>query len=122
MYGVMDRWLWPHAAKMHGYKWEGAALTWLVGMVERFTFTAALIIPSAWQWIGVWLAMKAIVRWQSVPSTGEAGGKEKFPSKQRDSDNIWLIGTALSVVIGFVGAWIALGHLPLLGETAQPGK
>lgn len=122
MYWFMEKLLWPYTAKKHGFEVDLAALTWVVGLIERFTFTAALIIPGAWQWIGVWLAMKVIVRWQSVPSKGEDGGEGRLPSKKRDSDNIWLIGTALSVLFGFAGAWIALGHLPLLGGTAPPTK
>jgi hypothetical protein len=33
-----------------------------------------------------------------------------------DSDNIWMIGTCLSVLFGLIGAWIALGHLPTLAN------
>jgi hypothetical protein len=33
-----------------------------------------------------------------------------------DSDNIWIIGTWLSVLFGALGAWIALGHVPALAN------
>ena len=76
-------------------------LTWLTGMVERGLYTAALIL-GGFQWIGVWLGIKVIARWQTT---------EKRPKGSMD---IWLIGSGVSLVFGFIGAWMALGQMPPL--------
>jgi hypothetical protein len=110
---VVDKCLWPYAARKHGYDYRSqkAHLTWLLGIVERFLYTGALLIGGlrggAWQAVGGLLAIKVAVRWQ----------RSKEEKQLRDSDNIWLIGTALSVLFGFIGAWIALGHPLLVGNS-----
>jgi len=101
---VVEKGLWPYADKKHGYNHQEqkAYLTRLLGIVERFFYTGALILGGGWQGIGGLLAIKVAVRWQ----------RSKEEKQLRDSDNIWLIGTALSVLFGFIGAWVALGHHP----------
>jgi hypothetical protein len=98
--------LWPYAAKKHGFDYERqkSRLSWLEGIVERCICTGALLIGGihGWQAIGVWLAMKVAARWQ----------KAKGEPQPIDSDHIWLIGTAISLSIGILGAWIAMGYLP----------
>jgi hypothetical protein len=94
--------LWPYAGKKHGFDYNKKAhLSGAVGMVERLLYTGALVFGSK-ELIGVWLAIKVAARWQSSEEA-----KEK-----PDSDNIWLIGTGLSLMFGFVGAWVALGQIP----------
>jgi hypothetical protein len=77
------------------------SLTMMVGCLERFLYTSAICI-GAWEWIGIWVAVKVAVRWR---------GKSDNPDGS--VDNIWLIGTALSIIFGFAGAWIILGKLPV---------
>lgn len=50
-------------------------------------------------WIGIYLAMKIAVGWR-------ANQKRESPS-----DNLYLIGTLLSILFGLIGAWIAMGEL-----------
>ena len=103
---LVEKCLWPYAAEKHGYDYpkEKAHLSWAVGIVERIVCTGALIIGGShgWQAIAGWLALKVAARWQ----------KAKNETSLRDSDNIWLIGTAVSVALGILGAWIAIGKLP----------
>ncbi len=68
------------------------------GLVERTLYTGALMMGAP-QWIGVWLAIKVAAKWKSQ-------------THERGADNIWLIGTGVSLLVAFVGAWIALGRLP----------
>ncbi len=95
---LLEKILWPRTN--HGYKTVG--LTWLVGVIERFLFTGALIFGAP-QCISIWLGLKVIARWQSHD-------KKKELSCSQD---IWLIGSGLSVLFGFLGAWIALGTTAL---------
>jgi hypothetical protein len=55
---------------------------------------------SMWQLIGGWFVLKVGAKW-------------KTPSAYRGADNVWLIGTGLSLIFAFLGAWIALGHMPI---------
>jgi hypothetical protein len=102
LYLLLEKFLWPRAAKRHKFTLSPVHhLSGAVGMVERFLYTSALIVGVK-EWVGVWLAVKVIARWQSAA-----------PDKQpEDSNNIWLIGTGLSLWFGFLGACIVLGHAP----------
>jgi hypothetical protein len=71
-----------------------------LGMLERGIYTGALML-GVWQLIGGWFVLKVSAKW-------------KEPSAYRGADNVWLIGTGLSLLLGFIGAWIALGHIPLI--------
>ena len=75
-------------------------LTMPLGMLERGLYSGALII-GMWQLIGAWFLLKVSAKW-------------KTPSSFRGADNVWLIGSGLSLLFGFIGAWIALGHLPMI--------
>lgn len=101
---LTEKLLWPRIAKVHGKSdISKPALSWLVGCIERLLYTAALIV-GIWQWLGIWLAVKAVARWQNAKSI----------SAEPDTDNIWLIGNALSVLFGYLGAFVALGCIPPL--------
>jgi hypothetical protein len=104
---LIEKTLWPYVHKRHPLAPEHAKsrLSWLVGIVERSVYTAALLVPgSGIQLIAGFLALKVASRWHS--SSG--------PRSTVDSDNIWMIGTCLSVMFGIAGAWIALGHMPAI--------
>ena len=77
---------------------RSGALTMPLGMIERFIYTGAFL-GGAWQVIGAWLVLKVAAKW-------------KNPKDFRGADNVWLIGNALSLIFGFIGAWIVIGHLP----------
>lgn len=104
---LIEKTLWPYVRKDHPPELEHhkSRLSWMVGILERAIYTGALMVPgSGIQLIAGFLLLKVTARWH-----GSSG-----PRATADSDNIWIIGTWLSVLFGAVGAWIALGHLPLL--------
>ena len=79
----------------------------MVGVLERAIYTTALMVPgSGIQIVAGFLAVKVAARWH-----GSSG-----PRATADSDNIWIIGTWLSVLFGLGGAWIALGRMPELSN------
>ena len=104
---LIEKTLWPYVRKSHPPEPSNhkSRLSWMVGVLERAIYTGALMVPgSGIQLIAGFLAVKVTARWH-----GSSG-----PRATADSDNIWIIGTWLSVLFGAVGAWIALGHLPIL--------
>lgn len=102
IYPLLEKYLWPQLEKHHGFKRKFHTFTRAVGWLERALYTGAILIGS-WEWVGVWLAIKVAARWRSKAADSEA---------DVPVDNVWLIGTGLSVLFGFLGAWIASGHLP----------
>jgi hypothetical protein len=78
-------------------------LTQLLGLTEAILYTAALLL-GAKEFIAVWLALKAAVRWRATPSDKESG---------TGTDNLWLIGSGASVFVAYLGASIARWHLSL---------
>jgi hypothetical protein len=104
---LIEKTLWPYVRKSHPPEPDNhkSRLSWMVGVLERAIYTGALMVPgSGIQLIAGFLLLKVTARWH-----GSSG-----PRATADSDNIWIIGTWLSVLFGAAGAWIALGHLPLL--------
>ena len=103
---LVEKVLYPYAAKKNGFDFPAirSHLSGAVGIVERSICTGALFLAGVhgWQVIAGWLALKVAARWQ----------KAKNDIVVRDSDNIWLIGTALSVAFGVLGAWLINGKLP----------
>jgi hypothetical protein len=101
---VMNKYLWPllrrHNPSVPHLHYSP---TWLLGLVERLLYMTALIV-GAWQFIGVWLAMKAAIRWRTVKNESEYGTA---------TDIVWLIGTGLNLLTAFVGVWFSFLKLPL---------
>jgi hypothetical protein len=107
LWSLIEKTLWPYVRKSHPPEPSNhkSRLSWMVGVLERAIYTGALMVPgSGIQLIAGFLAVKVTARWH-----GSSG-----PRATADSDNIWIIGTWLSVLFGAIGAWIALGHLPVL--------
>jgi hypothetical protein len=107
LWWLIETTLWPYVRKYHPPEpnHHKSRLSWLVGVLERAIYTGALMVPgSGIQLIAGFLAVKVAARWH-----GSSG-----PRATADSDNIWIIGTWLSVLFGALGAWIALGHIPAL--------
>jgi len=71
-------------------------------MFERGTITGALLLGYP-QWIAIWLGFKVAAGWSSKQT------------RDPRTINIYLIGTALSIILASVGAVIgARGLSPLL--------
>jgi hypothetical protein len=107
LWSLIETTLWPYVRRNHppDPDHQKSRLSWMAGVLERAVYTGALMVPgSGIQLIAGFLALKVASRWHS--SSG--------PRSTVDSDNIWMIGTCLSVLFGVAGAWIALGHIPAL--------
>ena len=107
LWWLIEKTLWPYVRQKYvqNKEHEKSRLSWMVGVLERTIYTGALLLPgSGIQLIAGFLAVKVAARWH-----GSSG-----PRATVDSDNIWIIGTWLSLLFGVVGAWIALGHMPTL--------
>ena len=78
-----------------------------VGILERLIFTTSFIL-GRFEYIGIWLALKTIGSWKS--NTGENNMNKN--NLWRVTENIFLMGTAFSLILSFFGAisfWIFLG-------------
>jgi hypothetical protein len=109
LWSLIEKTLWPYVQKHHppDADHHKSRLSWLVGVLERAIYTGAFLLPgSGIPLVAGFLALKVASRWHS--SSG--------PRSTVDSDNIWMIGTCLSVLFGLAGAWIALGHVPALAN------
>jgi len=97
---LIDKAAWPYLSRKQNIRGKpSGTLTLPLGIVERGLYTVAVIIGAP-EWIAVWLAVKVAVAWS------------RWQGEERATYNVFLIGNALSVMFGFIGAWIALGHLP----------
>jgi len=100
---VVQKYLWPKLIR------EGENVphldhspTEILGLVERLLYMTALMVGAS-QFVGVWLVVKAAVRWRQVKEDTEYG---------TGTDIIWLTGTGLNLLTAFVGAWFSLLKLP----------
>jgi len=99
---LVDRAAWPYLAKGGVSGKPKRILTVPLGICERASYTAAILLGAP-TWIGVWLAIKVAARWH------------RWQGEERATYNVFLIGNILSIFFGLVGAWIALGRIPWLG-------
>jgi hypothetical protein len=77
---------------------EQLSLHWLaagVGLVERIIYTTSVAFDSL-ELVAVWLVMKAAIEWKAEETRSLA------------SFYVYLIGTALSLIIGLAGGAIIL--------------
>lgn len=100
---LIDLLAWPYIAKDLDSGKPKRTLTIPLGICERTSYTAAILlgVPT---WIGVWLAIKVAAQWR------------RWQGEERATYNVFLIGNILSIFFGLVGAWIALGRIPSLGS------
>ena len=97
---LIEKMAWPYIKKHQNIAGKHPrSLTLPLGIVERGLYTTALLIGAP-SWIAVWLALKVAAQWK------------RWQSDERASYNVFLIGNAISVAFGILGAWIALGSLP----------
>jgi hypothetical protein len=112
---IVDHYLWGQIRKDYpNTPIKKNAFSRGVGYVERTLYTLALC-ASVPQWIAVWLGVKVVVKWQrnsGQPTLDKPADVSGPDSSSGPVDNVWLIGSGLSVLFGLLGAWIALGHLP----------
>jgi len=100
---VIDKWSWGYIhQKMEIPRKEAVTLSLPLGLLERALYFGAFVL-GAYSWIGVWLAIKVAVQWHRW-------------SGERVIYNIFLIGRALSIIMAFIGACVALGGLPKVVE------
>jgi hypothetical protein len=99
---LIDRLAWPYVAEdlPSGGK-PARLLTVPLGICERASYTTAILLGFP-TWIGVWLAIKVAAQWQ------------RWHGEERAVYNVFLLGNILSVFFGLLGAWIALGRVPVL--------
>lgn len=109
LWSLIEKTLWPYVQKYHPPDPEHhkSRLSWLVGVLERSIYTGAFMLSGGGtHLVAGFLALKVASRWHT--SSG--------PRSTVDSDNIWIIGTCLSLLFGLAGAWLALGHMPALSN------
>lgn len=97
---VIDKIAWTYLTKYGSKSKLHEKTTLYLGIIERLIYTSVFIIDQP-AFIAIWLALKVASqwkRWQDEPGTY----------------NVFLIGNALSLIIAFIGAWIALDHVPLM--------
>lgn len=95
---LIEKWAWPYVRKHHNLSItnKGHTLTVWIGIVERALFTSSVLMGSA-AFIPLWIAIKVAPQW------------ERWKGDERVMYNVFLLGNALSVIFGLVGAWIAWG-------------
>ncbi|MCK5013605.1 MAG: hypothetical protein KAS66_07285 [Candidatus Omnitrophica bacterium] len=98
--------------KPAGRNKNGDNYNWLLGCLERFVYTMALIMNFEW-FIGVWLGMKGIGRWTGNKDYGVLlRGKDdksniiEVNHARAAVVNIFLIGNLISLIAAAVGAYI----------------
>ena len=98
--------------KPAGRNKNGDNYNWLLGYLERFVYTMALLMKFEW-FIGVWLGMKGIGRWTGNKDYGlllkenEDGSNIKEVNHARAAVvNIFLIGNLISLISAAIGASI----------------
>ena len=107
---IVDFCLWKYARgqwKKQGkqvdeYEGKFWPLSLLLGILERAIYMGAFLMGNL-TLVGGWLVLKAAAGW---------GGWRK----EGGMYNIFLIGNSLSIIFGFLGAWIAKGSLPTFGQ------
>lgn len=97
---LIDKMAWGYLTKKGKQGKSSAVLTLPMGIIERLMYTTVFIINQP-AFVAIWLALKVASQWKRW---GDTEGEY----------NIFLMGCALSLIIAYLGAWIALGHVPLL--------
>ncbi len=73
------------------------------GILETLIFTSCFILKKP-EGIAVWLAFKAIMRWKISDDD----------PRHVPGSSIYMIGTALNIIFGFIGALIAYQNLSFI--------
>lgn len=100
---LIDCWAWPYVAKGGVTVKSKRSLTIPLGIFERASYTAAILLGAP-TWIGVWLAIKVASQWN------------RWQGDERATYNVFLMGNLISIFFGIIGAWISLGNIPSLKQ------
>jgi hypothetical protein len=101
---LIDKLAWGYLKKTQNIEPKPpGVLSIPLGIVERILYTTSFILGAP-SWVGIWLVVKVAVQW------------DRWTGKERATYNVFLIGSALSILFGFIGAWIAIGKLPVLSS------
>lgn len=76
-------------------------LTVWTGILERFLFTISILVGAP-ALIGIWFGLKVATVWKIWDKV----------ERRIETAYIFIIGNALSILFGFIGAWIAIGKFP----------
>ena len=98
---LIDKLAWGHLAKKGIPGKSPGILTLPMGNVERFMYTTVFIIDQP-AFVAVWLALKVASQWK------------RWEGEERATYNVFLIGSGISIIMAYLGAWVALGNLPLI--------
>jgi len=97
---TIDKCTWGYLAKKGIPGKKPGILTVPVGIVERLLYTTAFLVNQP-GFFAVWLALKVASQWK------------RWGGDERATYNVFLIGSGLSLIMAFLGAWVAAGHIPL---------
>lgn len=97
----IDKLAWSYLAKKGIPEKGPGILTLPMGILERLMYTTVFLIDQP-AFVAVWLALKVAAQWN------------RWEGKERGTYNVFLMGSALSLIMGYLGAWVALGCVPLL--------
>ena len=103
---LIDKIAWGYLAKKGIAGKPAGSLTVFTGILERSIYTTIFIINQP-AFVAVWLGLKVASQWK------------RWEDKERATYDIFLIGSALSLIIAFIGAWVAQGHVPLLEQCTE---
>jgi len=98
---LIDKIAWGYLNKKGIQGKAPGTMTLPMGIVERFLYTTVFIVNQP-AFVAVWLALKVAAQWK------------RWEGEERGTYSVFLIGSALSLIIAYLGAWVALGHVPLL--------
>lgn len=97
---LIDKIAWGYLGKKGIQKKPPGVLSLPTGIVERFLYTTVFIINQP-AFVAVWLALKVASQWK------------RWGGEDRGTYSVFLIGNALSLIMAYLGAWVALGNVPL---------
>ncbi len=102
-------WLWSGLEKHHYITRAEHTFTRQLGWLERALYTSALL-AGAWQWIGVWLAIKVAARWRSTSGDTEAPVDKCVADWHGAFCSVWLCwGLDCSLALTIFGQIIVRG-------------
>ena len=95
MWILIDKLAWPYILKDSSFDKKPGILTLPMGIVERVLYTTAFL-ANAPTLVGFWIALKVATKWGMWTK-----------ENRRGPYNIFLIGTALSLLLSYLGAILA---------------
>jgi len=97
---TVDKLTWGYLKKKGIPGKKAGILTAPVGVVERLLYTTSFLVNQP-GFVAVWLALKVASQWK------------RWEGEDRATYNVFLIGNGLSMIMAYLGAWVATGDIPL---------